>query len=61
MEIAMSANLKNLPQSERIRLESMSLPALIAAIERADFQCEGGPLKNFTCWLELKVRVLSSH
>ena len=51
------AELARLPDAERKRLEGLSLSALIAGVERVGFECEGGPLANFTEWTELKARI----
>lgn len=49
--------LSKLPEPVRERLQAMSISKLIDGIERASFECEGGPLINFTEWLELKARI----
>jgi hypothetical protein len=48
---------EELPGRERTRLSGLSIPDLIAGIERVGFECHGGPLVNYTEWLALKARI----
>lgn len=52
--------LESLPEHERKRLAALSLSGLIARIEEAGFECQGGSLENFTAWMELKARAATA-
>jgi hypothetical protein len=45
------------PREHQPNIKDMSVRDLVVALERYDFECQGGPMRNYVEWRELQRRL----